>query len=93
MQQLRGGFALSGERWGIADAKSRTKTLHLGQADHVGDERVIAPVADIVGNVAFHRRLVNRGGCDGGLAVERDLKKRRLEWQDLAAIRARAFRK
>ena len=43
---------------------------------------MIAPVADIMSDVAGFCLVVNRGGGDGGLAIECDLKQGRLEGQD-----------
>ena len=79
MQQLRRRFSILWKRGRIADAERCSQAFDFCQADHVGDQRVIAPVADIVGDVAGFCLVVDGGGSDGGLAVECDLKQRRLE--------------
>jgi len=58
----------------------------------VGDERHVAPIADLLGRVAVARL---QGIGDGGRCerkVSRRIKERRLEGQDIRASRTRPLR-
>ncbi len=52
------------------------------EAEKVGCEGVVAPVADVVFEVAGGRLVGNGGGGDGLAGVEGDLEEGRLEGED-----------